>query len=191
MSTPKAATAAPEGATPPAAPTPTKPKAAKPWTVFDSNAKSEPRVHEPIAGVEYRLSNSEPTQMPKEHALVFLIDPAFRVFDSSGQQMQALPKVTMNVATGGIILRPGQVVANFSELTDEALASRVMRIPGGKDLIDDGREAIMEALASHSIDRSRAGPDDGGMVDSAIPDGDLSKILGRGSSSQILETVKR
>lgn len=117
------------------------------WSVSDSNAKTGPRTHEPVAGFFYQLTAQERTHMPRAHAAVFLRDPAFRVFDEAGQLQAALPEQeTLRATKGGIVLGKGQTVANYEDLTTKALFNRCVARPGGHEVNPKDRAAMVEFL---------------------------------------------
>lgn len=68
-------------------------------------------------------------EMPADHALQFLIDPSFKVYDATGKLIQALKPQT---AAQGLSLQRHETVATFQELTRDALFNRVKRLPGGQ-----------------------------------------------------------
>ncbi len=117
------------------------------WSVSDTNAKSAPRIHEPVAGFFYSLTAQEKTRMPRAHAAVFLRDSAFRVFDELGQLQSALPaQEALRATNGGIVLGEGQTVANFDDLTTKALFARCVARPGGHEVNPKDRAAMVEFL---------------------------------------------
>lgn len=134
------------------------------WSVFDDNAREIApdgrtpmrRRHEPIPGKVYDLSAFEPTQMAKSHAMKFLCDKKFKVYDEAGKLVNPIADVKTASANGGIILQPGQVVANVDELSDSALAARCAMTMGGHDIAEHGtREEMVDWLLSEP-DRKRA-----------------------------------
>lgn len=124
------------------------------WTVFDTLAKTERRTHTPLPGFDYPLSATAPTEMPPAHAMKFLCDEAFKVFDEYGNAVKALPKVDVEAATGGVILKPGQTVASLDELTDNALKARCAQMPKGHTVAAAGdRLAMVRHIAGEQINR--------------------------------------
>jgi hypothetical protein len=122
------------------------------WTVFDSLAKDTKRVHQPVLGKDYALHATEPCYMPPEHAMKFLCDEAFRVFDDQERAVKAVPKVNVEASTGGILLQPGQVVATIDELTDNALKARCAQLPKGHTIAASGdRVAMLRHIAGEQI----------------------------------------
>jgi hypothetical protein len=117
------------------------------WSVSDSNAKTEPRTHEPVAGFFYKLTAQSKTPMPRQHAAVFLRDPAFKVFDELGQLQAALPEqLNLRATKGGIVLQEGQTVAIYDDLTTKALFARCVARPGGHEINPKDRAAMVEFL---------------------------------------------
>lgn len=117
------------------------------WTVIDTTARTAPRVHEPVIGYTYSLKHSEKTSMPKTHAVVFLRDPAFRVFDEAGIEQIPLPDAeAIDPRKPRMALEKGQTIARFDELTDTAMLARVITRPGGFT-VPQTREAMTAFLA--------------------------------------------
>ena len=117
------------------------------WFVLDSNARDRknPRFHEVAPGEGYALSAYEKCKMPKAHALVFLRDTAFVVFDEAGQQVRALPKAAISEGAA-LQLEPGQTVAEYDELLDDALLARALMRPGGSQAEGMTRAALIAFL---------------------------------------------
>jgi hypothetical protein len=160
----------------------------KPFKVRDLLAKTEPRIHE-IGGVEYKLTAQKFTDVPRAHALAFLCDRSFEVVDDKGMKLEPLPEIQNDAANGGIRLRPGQVVAAFTELNDEALASRCSRLPDSEDLIDAGRDAMIEALTNYVPANAKGEAE---MYDNAapMPRGDIDRMLANGNSQRIANSLR-
>ena len=100
------------------------------WKVRDKNATTGARTHD-ILGTQYALSADDWTLMPEDHAVFFLKDTAFQVVDARGDIVPPMPEGA--VEGGGrekAQLRPGEVIANFEELTKEALLARAKNRPG-------------------------------------------------------------
>jgi len=162
--------------------------------VMDTNARFGPRVHQ-IENTNYSLRNDEMTPVPVRHALMFLADPAFRVFD------QDKNKVERSVRAHGseeIKLQPHQTVATFHELSKEALLVRARKEVGGESFkTSSKREELIEFLIHGRTDpvkKVEADPaelpvSDGG-VDTELSDDDIiadsdaeedpSAVLGNG-----------
>lgn len=150
------------------------------WTVFDLNATEQKRIHH-VGGVGYALSADEGTQMDRAAALVFLGDPSFRVVDPSGEVATPTPKIRVNEATGGVMLQPGQVVATYSELVTSALEARAVRLPGGMQAVEQGRDAMIELLTTW---REAVGSDKPLKADvEALSDSATAALLARGGST--------
>lgn len=125
------------------------------YSVFDLLARGVLRTHTPVIGSDYQLSADTPTPMPRAHALVFLRDPNFRVLDEHGLEIKPLPVIDRNPASGGILLRPGQVIATLDELTDSALSARCAAYPGSDGMLQQGnRDVIIKFILD--TERQRA-----------------------------------
>lgn len=112
---------------------------ARPWSVFDNNARQRSKTGEPIpriheaGGREYHLFWDRPTEMPEAHARQFLRDAAFKVLDPDGNEVQNLSEVQRQ-REAPVKLDPDMVVANLTELTKEALVTRAAMLPGGDQM---------------------------------------------------------
>lgn len=138
----------------------TLPEATDQYRVRDRNAVGGPRTHEPVPGKTYSLSaEGEGTLMPAEHALVFTRDKAFEVFNEKGQLVPSMPSgaIANTISeAGGIKLAPGDTVAKFAELTQEALYARAASVPGGERLRKNtGRAKLITFLMEHHGDPGR------------------------------------
>lgn len=112
--------------------------------VFDTNATTGPRTHE-IKGKKYALSaDGEGTEVPMEHALLFLKDPSFIVMDPKRKRMtlkEPPPELP------GVRLPIEQTIATWDELSLDALLVRVRRLPEGKGATKAmGKSAMIELL---------------------------------------------
>ena len=124
------------------------------WTVLDTNAKTSPRLHEiPIkmddAGEviltkPYRLDAEVPTQMEENHAMFFLKDQAFIVRNPKGEHIR--PVVKREGGMGGFRLGENEVIAQYDELSKEALFKRC-KILVGSDHIKETRTPKEEMIA--------------------------------------------
>lgn len=101
------------------------------WGVIDRNAREKPRIHEPVPGRRYALTDAKATLMPREHAVVFLRDPSFVVYDENGEVVPTLPSVEASGERKFTELDAGECVARYDELTSTALLARAMIRPGG------------------------------------------------------------
>lgn len=125
------------------------------YRVKDLNAIAGPRRHEPVKGTTYDLSaEGDGTPMPMEHAVVFLRDKAFAVFNEKGQKVATMPQGATSQTiseAGGVKLAPGDTVARFTELTQTALMARVSAIPGGERMKKNTRrETLVMFLMEHA-----------------------------------------
>jgi len=139
------------------------------WSVRDTNqgrdGSEKPRVHV-IGGVKYGLWSDKDTKMPEAHARIFLKDPAFRVFNDAGDEIAPLTQA-MKTKTGEAIpaLQPGEVVANLTELTDDALKTRLAMFPGGDRKMRGTRDEMIDFI----LERQAAAQ---GAIERRAPQGD-------------------
>ena len=154
-------------------------KAGGKWAVRDMNArrmidgKVQARTHEILPGVFYALVFNEDTFMPEEHARRFLVDKAFQVTAPSGNLVPALdPEASSRVIPN--MLRPNQIIADVSELTQEALLTRALMAPGAPKFTSrTKRDTLIEFLLEENVRLGNerggvdtaAGGDDGGLVE--------------------------
>ena len=156
------------------------------WSVSDTHAKTAPRTHEPVAGFFYQLTAQAKTPMQRSHAVVFLRDKAFRVWDDHGRLQAALPdQDTLRATKGGIVLREGQAVANYEELTTEALFARCVARPSGHEVNPDDRAAMVEFLKTAPMvvelprdQRARDMTSDAESNPDVMPDNVTAKMMG-------------
>lgn len=118
------------------------------FTVYDLNARGEMRrSHEAPDGTPYALNASKGTLMPEAHALVFLKDPAFKVVHPDGRVLPPLPQSAMLREVDVQKLEPDETVAQYAELTTEALLARAVNRPGGHNFTGaTSREALVSFL---------------------------------------------
>jgi hypothetical protein len=137
------------------------------WFVSDSNAKVAPRTHEiPVKtdanGVvlqtaSYKLSADIPTPMPENHARFFLRDKAFMVFAPGGEFIP--PIVVKDGGLGSFELGEDEVLAEYSELSKQALYKRCKIIPGSDDIKEktpiDDMIAFLKSKRKAQVGRGR------------------------------------
>ena len=102
--------------------------------VVDTNAVLAPRFHDVPDGAalkRYALKADEPTEMPLDHALKFLRDPAFIVKNAKGEVIKPLAS---KEKTTHIQVPEGFVLAEWEELSKEALYVRCKVLPGSEDI---------------------------------------------------------
>ena len=110
---------------------------------------------------EYKLTRTEPVEMPYLHGVKFLRDPAFHVADAEGNRLTPTPQAP--AGPGPIQLEKDQVIARLDELTKHALAIRVAQAPGGHARKDAGKEDLIEFLANlgqKTSSKPAVGPDE-------------------------------
>lgn len=157
--------------------------------VIDSNARpGEVRSHEIIVqmveGQEpvtrfYNLRSDERTKMPMDHAMQFLRDKAFQVFDAAGNLIKPVP--VTDRTDGKLVLGDDQVVAEYDELSREALWKRVKALPGsdkiGKASGNDTLIAFLKAAAKRptGISRGSEGVKTDGDIPGLVPESQILK----------------
>lgn len=124
------------------------------WTVIDTNAKTGPRLHEipikmddvgeVILTKPYRLDAEVPTQMEENHAMFFLKDQAFIVRNPKGEHIK--PVVKREGGMGGFRLDENEVIAEYEELSKEALYKRC-KVLAGSEGIKETRTPKEEMVA--------------------------------------------
>lgn len=153
------------------------------WTVEDANCKAKdargmyiPRIHDMglDSGPIQLFGIGRPVPLPVHVAMRFLIDPAFIVKNERGQRVQPVSKANIRPSDGAIMLQPGQIVARFDELSEDALRARTAMLPA----VDPSfatyatREQMLAALTQHEIEQRRipSGSDDAATL-AAAPGG--------------------
>ncbi len=147
------------------------------WSVIDLNVlnplcSTPTRQHEVLEAdgktrVRYDLPGVRDKEtrhgckMPADHALRFLSDPSFNVFDADGKLVQPLRPQT---STQGVSLQRNETVATFHELTRDALFARARRLAGGQLLPANTTNAkLIELLmtgGAPGTERVEGGDDD-------------------------------
>ncbi|MRR49369.1 MAG: hypothetical protein EG825_00400 [Rhodocyclaceae bacterium] len=128
--------------------------------VVDTNARpGESRAHEviirevtgqdPITKI-YRLNSETPTEMPLDHAMKFLRDKAFLVTTSGGEVIK--PVVKRDQADVTFQLGENELIAEYSELSREALWKRVKMLPGSESI---GKASGNETLIAFIKEKTR------------------------------------
>ena len=112
------------------------------WSVIDMNAIKGPRKHEIPIKVDasgevimtrtYSIESEKPTLMDPEHAMFFLKDPAFIVTNDEGTQVK--PVVQHDGGIGGFKLGDNEVIAQYDELSKEALFKRCKILVGAEHI---------------------------------------------------------
>lgn len=141
--------------------------------VWDSTAPpGAVRIHEVIiarnkktgkvATKSYSLSSDTPCGMAPEHALQFLRDEAFIVSASDDidlRDQQRIRPVKARVGNVNIIaLSENETIAEWNELTDDALVRRAMAFPSGdKPDVNASRDELVEFLTNASKIRKADG----------------------------------
>lgn len=123
------------------------------WSVIDLAAVRGPRNHQPIPdGPIYTLNNSTAVSMPRAHALKFLF-PDYRVLDANGEEVTGQPDQDIIAVKKGasFTLGHGEIVAKVTELSDDALLLRALRLPGGDALGDHSTREDLESFIITSM----------------------------------------
>ena len=125
------------------------------YQVFDMNARDgQERSHDVIVKtyddgkepdvVTYKLGRDKGTEMPQEHAMRFLIDPAFRVVRANGERVSPPPKYDHTLP---LKVELDETIAKFEELNKTALYKRVKLLPGSEKLtIQSGNQELVTFL---------------------------------------------
>lgn len=102
------------------------------WYPKDSNGfQPEPDIQ------TYRLFSEKATEMPMEHAMKFLVDPAFRVIAPSGNRIMPVAKTDLSKPITA--LKDDEVVVNYGELSKDALFRRVKILPGSEEIAENAK----------------------------------------------------
>lgn len=95
-------------------------------TKFYENGEHEAEVQ------TYELFADKPVAMPMEHAMRFLIDPAFKVVAPSGKRVPYVPK--QDISKPITVLGEDEIVVKYEELSRDALFRRAKVLPGSEDI---------------------------------------------------------
>lgn len=170
-----------------------KPEPAAPWYVIDSTATpkdervygSGPRTHEQIVdGVHmpFTFEYGKPLAMPEKIARKFLKHDAWKLTDASGTVLpfQRPPKQPHEAQAGEQFkLADNECVARYDELSNEALKTRVLEMPGGEKFADaaPSRKAVIEFIVQTKLAIAKANtskvPDTG--KDDFVPEPELDE----------------
>lgn len=101
-------------------------------------------THEDRDGLSYALRSDTWLEMTAEQSYTFLIDPAFEVRNSAGEVIT--PVSTNTVEAGRIDLAADEVIANYNELTREALVKRCKKHPGSETYSNTTRRDVLTAF---------------------------------------------
>ena len=125
----------------------------KMWAVIDRNATKGPRTHEVptkyldgevLTTKQYQLNSETATPMLAEHAMFFLKDSAFVVFNAAGEEVTPVP--VREGGTGGFVMGEDEVIATYGELSKEALFKRC-KIIAGSEHINETRTKKEDMIA--------------------------------------------
>jgi hypothetical protein len=136
-----------------------------------------------VDGIEmpFSFTHGQPTEMPASVAMKFLKIPEFVVTGHDGKRVARTPDQPDEHSRKPFVLRDDQVVADLSELTEDALWRRCQQAQGGERLgRDAGRGRMTDFLvkARQTEQAARRGPGDGlapaGIASIAGTMGDVS-----------------
>jgi hypothetical protein len=130
--------------------------------VMDMNARpGETRIHEiiikEIDGGEpitkmYRLNSETPVEMPMDHALKFLSDKAFVVTSKGGDLIK--PVKRRDPSQPVVKLEADEVIAEYSELSRDALWKRAKVLPGSDKIGKaSSNETLIEFIKAKTADQ--------------------------------------
>jgi hypothetical protein len=85
----------------------------------------------------------EGTIMPFDSALKFLVDPAFVVKNSKGEQIKPVPVGRSDISQH---LEPDQVIARFDELHRDALYQRCKMLAGSEEVKPNAAKEVLIAF---------------------------------------------
>ena len=170
------------------------------YRVYDMTAKDgEVRKHEIIVkqypdGREpdlktYGLKSDSPTEMPVDHAMKFLVDPAFKVERANGERITPPPKYDPSLP---LSVGLDQTIANFDELSKAALYKRCKVLAGSDDInINSPVNAMCDFLIAHRRKQVQGNLSDaeqallarmqGGELGGQVGEAELNKMFGEKS----------
>ena len=151
------------------------------FMVFDSNAKTGPRKHEiptktdtdgtVLVTKTYSLSAEVPTEMEEAHAMFFLRDPSFQVYQG---EVLLKPLVVREGGLGGFKLNEGEVIATYDELSKDALYRRCKVLTGSEGITAKSKPeemiAFILARAKPPVGLSRGSEGKVGELDASTLD---------------------
>jgi hypothetical protein len=131
-----------------------KPK--KPDTLFvlDTTARpGEVRQHSQLVDqiiTPFDFAHGKKTEIETAVAMKFLKTKEFIVTDHDGKRIEQTPEQPDEHARKPFVLKDNQVVAELSELTEDALWKRASQLPGGEKFPKDaGRGRFVDFLETH------------------------------------------
>jgi hypothetical protein len=129
--------------------------------VMDGSATptSGDRIHELMhAGgrlKSYTFEYGKPLHLPFALAVRFLKNEGFYRTDAAGEEIpfERAPKRPEELAAGEkLTISDDQVIARYSELTNEALTLRAAMLPASEEVVAKGpREAVIKFIVEHNI----------------------------------------
>lgn len=123
------------------------------WSVIDKNGTEYERQHTIGEGVDqktYFLDAFKATPVPERHAVFFLKDPSFMVYDHHNELVQPNKPKSKVV---NINLPPNQTIADYTELTIDSLVKRARQTPQGRKATKAlGKKALRDICMAHDIE---------------------------------------
>jgi hypothetical protein len=143
--------------------------AKKPDTLFVQDTTCTPnggaREHvQIIGGAEktFSFEYKKKVEMPSAVAMKFLKIAEFIVTDHEGKTVERVPDQPDQHAIKPFLLKEDQVIAQLTELSDNALLKRAMQMVGGERMQHSGRDRLISFLlaARRAADEQRRGKSD-------------------------------
>ena len=136
----------------------------------------------------YELFSDKPCVMVMEHAMKFLVDPAFRVETAGGSRIMPVAKTDLSKPVTA--LKDDELVVSYGELSRDALFRRVMVLPGSEgvkesaknqDLVDFMVAWRKSLKGMTDGDRVLAEKMTGGELEGGMTGDQLEKMFGKSS----------
>lgn len=143
--------------------------AKKPDTLFVQDttcaAGAGAREHVQIVGgieTTFSFEYKKKVEMDKAIAHKFLKTAEFIVTDHDGKVIERSPDQPDQHSIKPFLLKEDQVIAQLTELSDQALLKRAMQMVGGERMQHSGRDRVIAFLmaARRAADEQRRGPSD-------------------------------
>ena len=139
----------------------------------------------PPETITYELwrDSSKACEMPLDHAMKFLKEPAFHVFGPDGRRIEPITQIDPSKPLSQ--LADHEVIANLNELSRDALFRRVKVIPGSEGI---GANAKAEELVAFLIDWKKR-QKKMSQGEAALADMMTNGQLGGGMTPEMLSTM--
>lgn len=148
---------------------------------FEQDGKTPlSRTHcQVVDGIEmpFTFFHGKKTEMPAGVAMKFLKIPEFVVTDHAGKRVARTPDQPDEHSCKPFVLKDDQVVADLSELAEEALWKRCQQAIGGEKIGRDTSRGIkidFLVKARQAEQASRRGPGDTGLSKEALRSGGIA-----------------